>query len=94
MNEREKRGKMRIDMMVNSEEIHRGDQMCQKREKRKEAHVCVEDGHEIDPRHQQVVAHIVLALHAGGGAEIGADSDIRSTRYIAGSSKWEEADEG
>jgi len=64
----------------------------QKRGNGKEAHVCVEDGHEIDPRHQQIVAHIVLALHAGGGAEVGADGDIGSTRHIAGSSEREEAD--
>ena len=46
--------------------------------------MCVEDGHEIDPGHQQIVAHIVLALHAGSGAEICADCDVGSTRYIAG----------
>ena len=47
----------------------------------------VKDGHEVDPRHQQIVAHIVLALYARGGTEIGTDGDVRSTRYIAGSSK-------
>jgi len=45
--------------------------------------VCVEDGDEIDPCHEQIVAHIVLALHAGSGTEIGADGDIGSTGYIA-----------
>lgn len=51
--------------------------------------MCVEDGHEIDSCHQQVIAHVVLALHAGGGTEIGADGDIRSTGYIAGlSERW------
>ena len=49
--------------------------------------MCVEDGDEIDSCHQQIIAHVVLALHAGGGTEIGADGDIRSTRYIAGLSK-------
>ena len=51
--------------------------------------MCVEDGHEIDSCHEQIIAHVVLTLHAGGGTEIGADCDIRSTRYIAGLSKTE-----
>ena len=51
--------------------------------------MCVEDGHEIDSCHQQIIAHVVLALYAGGGTEIGTDSDVRSTRYVAGLSKTE-----
>ena len=45
--------------------------------------MCVENRCEIDPRHQQIVAHIVLALYAGGGTEVGADGDIRGTGHIA-----------
>jgi len=45
--------------------------------------VCVEDGYEIDPRHQQIVSHIVLALYGGGGTEVGADGDIGGTGHIA-----------
>lgn len=68
-------------------EIHRGDKTRNDRGKRRGTHVCVEDGHKIDSGHQQIIAHVVLALHAGGSTEIGADGDIRSTRYIAGLSK-------
>jgi hypothetical protein len=57
--------------------------------KRRKTYVCVEHRGEIDPGHQQIVAHVVLALYAGGGTEIGADGDIRSTRDIAGLSKME-----
>jgi hypothetical protein len=49
--------------------------------------VCVENGHEVYPGHQQIVAHIVLALYARGGTEIGADGYIGSTRNIAALSK-------
>ena len=58
--------------------------------KEKETYVCVEDGYEIDPRHQQIVSHIVLALYAGGGTEVGADGDIGGTRNIARLSKTED----
>lgn len=75
-------------------EIHRGDKTRNDRGKRRGTHVCVEDWHEIDSGHQQIIAHVVLALHAGGGTEIGADGDIRSTRYIAGLSKTEVVSEG
>lgn len=51
--------------------------------------MCVEHRGEIDPCHQQIVTHVILALHAGSGTEIGADGDIRSTRHIAGLSKTE-----
>lgn len=51
--------------------------------------MCIEDGYEINPRHQQIVAHVILALHTWGGTEIGADGDVRRTRYIAGLSKTE-----
>lgn len=44
--------------------------------KRRETYVCVEDGHEIDPGHQQIVSHIVSILDGRGGTEIGADGDI------------------
>ena len=60
----------------------------------KETYVCVEDRYEIDPRHKQVVPHIVLALYAGGGTEVGADGDIGSTGHIARLFKTEEADDG
>ena len=52
--------------------------------------MCVKDGHEIDPGHQQIVAHIVLTLYGRSSAKISADCDIRSTRYVAGLSKREE----
>ena len=50
----------------------------------KGTYVCVKYGYEIDPRHQQIVTHVVLTLYAGGGAEVGADGDVGSTRDIAG----------
>lgn len=56
--------------------------------------MCVEDGHEIDPCHQQIVAHVVLTLYAGGSTEIGTDGDIRGTRYIARSPKMGKGDGG
>ena len=55
--------------------------------------MCVKDGHEIDPCHQQIIAHVILALYAGGGTEIGADGDIRSTGHIAGLSGTEEVED-
>ena len=36
----------------------------------------VENGHEVDSGHQQIVAHIILALYTGSGAKIGADGNI------------------
>jgi hypothetical protein len=38
--------------------------------------VCVKDGHEIDPGHQQIVAHIILLLYARSSAKISAYGDI------------------
>jgi hypothetical protein len=60
-----------------------GDKVCLRREKRRKTYVCVKDRHKVDPGHQQIVAHVILTLYAGSGTEIGADSDIRRTRYIA-----------
>ena len=79
---------------MNSTVVRHGDKIRRKREKRRGTHVCVEDRHKIDPCHQQIVAHVVLALYGGGGTEIGTDGDIGSTRYIARLSKMEEVGEG
>ena len=61
--------------------------------KEKETYVCVEDRYEIDPRHQQIVSHIVLALYAGGSAKISADSDIGGTGHITKLFKTEKSNE-
>ena len=58
--------------------------------KENETYVCVEDGYEIYPRHQQIISHIVLTLYGGGGTEIGADGDIGGTGHVARLFKTEE----
>jgi len=67
---------------------------CVKGGEEKETYVSVENRYEIDPRHQQIVSHVILALYTGGGTEVGAYGDIGGTGHIAGLFKTEEAGEG
>ena len=47
-------------------------------------HLGVEDGGQVDARHEEVVAHVVLPLDALRRAQVGRDGDRGRARDVAG----------
>ena len=43
----------------------------------------VEDGRQVDARHEEIVAHVVLPLNALRRAQVGRDGDRRRARDVA-----------